>query len=130
MLMNNKFKPNNINSLSHVYDFTNIKSSDNIFLITNVLDLMLVKENIVLIFGNFKCYKNVNVIYSINGNKVISFSIEYNNKVIDTVVSDSDIYYIFYTWLTLNKKFRFPLNNISIKNVYHDWLVNVIHNNS
>jgi hypothetical protein len=113
-------------TLSNTYDFTNIKSFENTYLINNVLDLMLIKRNIVLVFGKFKCYRNKDKIYN---NKLIkSFTIEYNNILILDMISDSDIFFIFYVWLKFNKKNKYMIHNIIIKNAYHDWVQNVITN--
>jgi hypothetical protein len=114
-------------NLSNIYDFTNIKSFDVISLIGNVLDLMLVKKDIILIFGKFKCYRNRTILY--NNRLIVSFTIKYNEKLILNMVSDSDIFFIFYIWLKLNNKRRFLINNIIIKNCYLDWVRNVIVNN-
>lgn len=113
-------------SLSNIYNFTDIKSFDTIKLIDNVLDLMLIQKDIILIFGKFKCYKNRNILY--NNRLIVSFTIEYNGKKIVNMVSDSDIYFIFYIWLKMSSKRKFLINNIIIKNCYYDWVRNVITN--
>lgn len=113
--------------MNNIYDFTDIKSFEVISLIGNVLDLMLEYKNIILIFGKFKCYRNRNILY--NNKLIVSFTIEYNGKKIVNMISDSDIYFIFYVWLKLTKKRKYLINNIIIKNCYFDWVRNVINNN-
>jgi queuine/archaeosine tRNA-ribosyltransferase len=122
-----KSNPLSTKTLSNTYDFTNTKSFENIYLIDNVLDIMMVRKDIILAFGKFKCYKNTDIIY--NNRIIVSFTIKYNDKIILNMVSDSDIFFIFYVWLNLNKKNRYLINNIIIKGFYYDWVRNVIENN-
>lgn len=119
-------------TLSNTYDVSNVKV--NIYLINEILDIMMINPNIKLKFGSFLCFTNTNYLYMVISNNPIiktqniQFSISYNNKLISNQISDSDIYYVLYTWLKLNNKHSYDIKNIYYKNVYRDWILNIIKN--
>lgn len=121
-----------MNKLDTTYDVTNVNT--NIYLINEILDIMMINSNIKLKFGPFLCFTNINYINKVISNNPIfktqniQFSISYNNKLISTKISDSDIYYVLYTWLKLNNKHSYDIKNTYYKDIYRDWILNIIKN--
>jgi hypothetical protein len=119
----NPIKP--LTSSISIYDFTNLKMAENIFLINDVLKLMLLKDNIILIFGSFKFYRNLNIYY-VDNKQTVLYDIEHKNKILNNPISSLDIYFIFYTWLKLTNKNKFVINNNFIKDIYYEWVKGVM----